>query len=233
MKIKKTVSVLLAALFVATCVSASALTLGVVRMPSKDGTVWLRSGGGTSYPQIGYARHGDILGVNRQGNYWYNVTLRQGPSSGKTGWMYKKYITLLKDPTDMGGWGALARIKTKYAGSTVNLRKGPGTSYAVKDTMTCNEMLIILDKYNSKWYEVQVVSSLRTGYVYKEYITNGALGRTTANVNLRKSASTSARILLTIPSGDAITVLSIGKNWSKVRYDGKTGYIWNGYFRFS
>lgn len=219
------------ALTLALCTAASAATMGVVRMPTKDGSVYIRAGGGTSYRAIGYAQHGDMLQIHTEGRYWDKVTMRSGVSKGLSGWMYNKYITNMRDIEDISGWGALAHIKTQYADSTVNLRKGPGTSYGVKDTLKRDDMLIILDKYNSRWYEVQVVHSLRTGYVSKTYIANGATGFTTANVNLRKRASTSAAVRTVIPSGDTITVLSVGKNWSKVRYDGMTGYVWNGYIR--
>ena len=213
--------------------TAFAASMGVVRMPTKDGSVYLRSGGGTKYPPIGYANHGDLLKILSEGRNWDRVTMTSGVGKGKTGWMSNKYITNLKDVTDMSGWGASAHIKTKYAASTVNLRKGPGTSYGVKDSLHRDDMLIILDKYNSKWYEVQVVNSLRTGYVHKDYIANGATGVTTANLNLRKKASTSAGIRLVIPQGDNLTVLNVGKKWSKVRYNNVTGYVWNGYIRLA
>lgn len=227
---KKLMIALLVLVFALGSVSATAATLGVVRMPTKDGSVWLRSGGGTSYPRIGYANHGDMLQILKSGSSWNRVTMRSGAAAGKTGWMYNKYITRLKNPIDISGWGALAHIKTEYANSTVHLRKGPGTSYGIKDYLNRDDLLIILDKYNSKWYEVQVVNSLKTGYVSKTYIANGAVAHTTANVNLRKKASNSGRIILTIPSGDKITVMNVGKKWSKVKYDGYTGYVWNEYF---
>ena len=231
MKMNKRLSALLAAILLLGCLSAaaSAVTMGVVRMPNSDGSVWLRSGGGASYSAIGYAMHGDLMEVLKIGNSWNRVTLRSGPASGKTGWMYKKYITILKNPTDITGWGALAHIKTKYAASTVNLRKGPGTRYGVKDSLSRNELLIVLGKYNSNWYEVQVVNSLRTGYVHKDYISNGAIGTITANVNLRKSASTSARVLRVVPAGETVTVINVGSKWAKVKYMGTTGYLWNSY----
>lgn len=233
MKTNKIVRVIALALVLTLglCSAAGAATLGVVRMPTKDGSVYLRSGGGTKYPSIGYAQHGDLLQINTEGRYWDKVTMRSGVGKGKTGWMYNKYITNMRDISDISGWGALAHIKTNYADSTVHLRKGPGTSYGIKEYLKRDDMLIILDKYNSKWYEVQVIGSLRTGYVSKTYIANGAVGTTTANVNLRKRASTSAAVLEVIPAGESITVLSVGNKWSKVRYDGRTGYVWNDYIR--
>ncbi len=232
MKMKRTISAVLALLLLAGCLAVSAATIGVVHTPSMDGTVFLRSGAGNGYRALGYADHGDMLTILTSTNSWHRVSMRTGRIRGLTGWMYRKYVTALKDPTDISGWGALAHIKTKYAASSVNLRKGPGTGYGVKDTVYRDDLLIVLDKYNSKWYEVQVVSTLRTGYVSTEYIANGAVGTITASgVNMRKSASTSARVLTTLYNGYQITVLNIGKKWSKIKYGNLTGYVWNEYFR--
>jgi hypothetical protein len=66
----------------------------------------------------------------------------------------------------------------------------------VDQYLTPNNALAVLGKYGN-WYEVQLVPSLTTGYVYKTYITNGAYGVTTASVNLRRSGSSSSTILRT------------------------------------
>ena len=48
---------------------------------------------------------------------------------------------------------------------------------------------------------------------------------TTASVNLRKSASTNAQRITTVPKGAEITVQSITGDFLKVTYKGSTGYI--------
>ena len=232
MKMKRLTCTILAVVLLASLASpALAVTMGVVRMTSGSGSVYLRTGPGVSYNAIGYANHGDLLQIRSEGRYWDRVTLKSGVNKGMTGYMYNKYITNLRDIEDISGWGALAHIKTKYATSTVNLRRGPSTRYASIENLPSNAMLIVLDKYNSRWYEVQVVNSLRTGYVYSQYIANGIEGYTTANVNLRRSASDSSKVLDVIPNGTAVRVYTVGKNWSRVRYDGMTGYVYNGYLR--
>lgn len=51
--------------------------------------------------------------------------------------------------------------------------------------------------------------------------------KTTDNLNLRQSYSTSSNILLTIPSGKTVNVTSIYNNeWGKTVYNGKTGWIY-------
>lgn len=48
---------------------------------------------------------------------------------------------------------------------------------------------------------------------------------TTANVNLRSAANTSAEILDTIPKGKSASVLDYSAGWYKVQYNGEQGYI--------
>ena len=82
----------------------------------------------------------------------------------------------------------------------------------------------------------------KTGYVFKKYVEK-ATGTTsgsgaaftatgypyntvaTSSVNLRASASTSAKKLTTIPKGAAITVLKVSGSWANVTYGSKTGWV--------
>lgn len=53
------------------------------------------------------------------------------------------------------------------------------------------------------------------------------------SLNLRSVASTSGKVLRTIPRGATVTVLEKGNSWSKVTYSGKTGYVMNTYLTFT
>ena len=59
----------------------------------------------------------------------------------------------------------------------------------------------------------------------------GSTGKTTANVRLRSSRSTtsSSNIILVIPSGRTVTILGESGCWYKVRYNGQTGYVSSDY----
>ena len=87
----------------------------------------------------------------------------------------------------------------------------------------------------------------RTGYVFKQYVeetkvtSSGASGLTaagypyatvtTSSVNLRKSASTSAKKLDVIPKGATITVHKLSGSWANVTYDGQTGWVMKEYIK--
>ncbi len=228
MVIKKKTGAMLLAVILMLAVSAPALAaarMGVIRMTTPNGSVNIRSGPGTRYYVRGWALHGDRVIILSTGKSWDNIRVVR---TGVTGYAYNKYITRMVDVTKLANWGTMARIKTKYADSTVSLREGPGTSYDVERYLNRSDALAILGKYGN-WYEVQLVPSLTTGYVYKNYITNGAYGVTNAKVNLRKSGSSSSKILRSVPQGTDIIILKIGSKWSKVTHNGKAGYIYNKY----
>ena len=215
----------LALLLALSSAAAAAVTMGVIRMPTANGSVNVRSGPSTLKPIRGWAFHGDRVIILSAGSSWDNIRVVK---TGLTGYVYNRYIVRMVNVTTLSNWGAMARIKTKYATSTVCLRTGPGTSYDVDRYLTPANALAVLGKYGN-WYEVQLVPSLDTGYVYKDYITNGAYGVTTASVNLRKTGSSSGTVLKSAPVGASIVILKIGSKWSKVTYAGKTGYMYNSY----
>ena len=91
----------------------------------------------------------------------------------------------------------------------------------------------------------RIVHEGKTGYVFKQYVeetkaTSGTGSGLTAtgypyqtvtndSVNLRKSASTSAKRLDTIPRGAKITVHAHSGSWAQVSYDGQTGWVMKEY----
>lgn len=87
----------------------------------------------------------------------------------------------------------------------------------------------------------------KTGYVFQQYVeesrtaSSGGSGLTatgypyqtvtTASVNLRKTASTSAKKLSTIPRGAKITVHALSGAWANVTYGGNTGWVMKEYIQ--
>lgn len=51
-------------------------------------------------------------------------------------------------------------------------------------------------------------------------------------LNLRAGAGTGYRSITRIPNGTALTVLEQGGKWSRVSYNGQTGYVMNAFLRF-
>ncbi|MDD5985867.1 MAG: SH3 domain-containing protein, partial [Turicibacter sp.] len=107
---------------------------------------------------------------------------------------------------------------------------------------------ILSEKDENGWYKVSYDG--KTGYAISNYIkeddsnsdslestpsipTVSKIGTTTENLNLRDQASLSGKVLMTIPKGKTVTILSEKdeNGWYKVSYDGKTGYAISNYIK--
>ncbi len=138
-----------------------------------------------------------------------------------------------------------------YPGTTaskVNMRKKAGTNYKSYGMLEENASVTILGYVTNKgitWYKCKgkVNGKTRTGYVHSSYIIKKSKPAGKVNnkvvtyLNLRKSATTSAKSLLKIPRNTKVNILSIkkksGKYWSKVKTTykkkTKTGYVLGNY----
>ena len=54
---------------------------------------------------------------------------------------------------------------------------------------------------------------------------------TTDNLNLRSGASTKHKVLVNIPKGKPVTMVSYGASWSKVKYGSNTGFVSTKYLK--
>ncbi|WP_337874788.1 N-acetylmuramoyl-L-alanine amidase [Exiguobacterium sp.] len=148
---------------------------------------------------------------------WYRVSY-----NGTIGYVSSQYLKTYQPTT----------VKTYTTTANLNLRKMASTSGTILTTIPSGKEVIYLSTYGS-WYRVSYNGTI--GYVSSQYvkvtssstITPDATATyyTTANLNLRKMASTSGTILLTIPSGSAVTYLSTYGSWYRVTYKGVTGYV--------
>ena len=198
----------------------------------------LRTGPGTDYAILETVPLGAQISILDTGNPgWYRVTA----PSGNSGYMCSDYIL-----ASGGDAGASTVLFTARTTAFVNLRAGPGTGYGIYLTVPLGDTVSVLDTANAGWYRVQYGSY--TGYMSSDYIdVLGAVeetttpssepdadtrwnGRTTAFVNLRSGPSTGYRIYLTVPLGDAITILDRSNSgWYRVQYGSYTGYMSSDY----
>ena len=211
----------------------------------------IRTGPSTGYRSLGLLDNGETVTVLENcGNGWYAVRT----SSNTFGYCSGDYLRVTlgtspapqPEPTPQPSEPDTA---TRWNGRTtafVNLRSGPSTGYRIYLTVPLGDAITILDRSNSGWYRVQYGSY--TGYMSSDYIdVLGAVqetppseedtatrwnGRTTAFVNLRSGPSTGYRIYLTVPLGDAITILDRSNSgWYRVQYGSYTGYMSSDYIQ--
>ena len=231
--------------------SASADPIGTARTTA---VLNIRTGPSTEYRSLGLLDNGETVTVLENcGNGWYAVRT----SSNTFGYCSGDYLRVTlgtspapqPEPTPQPSEPDTA---TRWNGRTtafVNLRSGPSTGYRIYLTVPLGDAITILDRSNAGWYRVQYGSY--TGYMSSDYIdVLGAVeetpttpssepdadtrwnGRTTAFVNLRSGPSTGYRIYLTVPLGDAITILDRSNSgWYRVQYGSYTGYMSSDYIQ--
>ena len=176
-----------------------------------------RSGASTSY-SIKFVLHkGDKVNIITSSNGWYKITT----NNNKTGWVSAKYVEVQNTTT------------IKYvSASSLNMRKGPSTSYSVITTLTKGEEVEVISEENG-WAKVNHDS--KTGYVSSKYLSDEKPVIITIKyvnadtLNVREGAGTSYKILGTYNHGDEVKVVSIDGNWAKIQYKGGYAYISNKY----
>ena len=176
-----------------------------------------RSGASTSY-SIKFVLHkGDKVNIITSSNGWYKITT----SNNKTGWVSAKYVEVQNTTT------------IKYvSASSLNMRKGPSTSYSVITTLTKGEEVEVISEENG-WAKVNHDS--KTGYVSSKYLSDEKPVKITIkyvnadSLNVREGAGTSYKILGKYKHGDEVKVVSIDGNWAKIQYEDGYAYISNKY----
>lgn len=116
----------------------------------------------------------------------------------------------------------------------VNFRGGPSTSYSSIGKFNKGDKVEYLGESGS-WIKVKY--SNKTGYVYGEYVGEYSSSTTkyvnTTSLNFRSGPSTSYSVIGKLSSGTKVEVISTSNGWSKIKYDGKTGYVSSKYLSSS
>ncbi len=131
--------------------------------------------------------------------------------------------------------GTVAYGAGTVSATTLNIRSGPGTGYAVVDTVKNGEIVVILEKSTDEWYRINHDGTI--GYVSSRYLKNvltaenfDAEGTVNAtSVRYRTGPSTSDSSLGVIPKDTEVDIIGINNGWYKLVYNGKTGYMRSDY----
>ncbi|MDU4862665.1 MAG: SH3 domain-containing protein [Terrisporobacter othiniensis] len=171
--------------------------------------------------------------VSKSNSKWYKVKYK-----GNTGYVSKDYVKL-NGSSSNNETPSTPSSEKGVTSANVNFRKSASTSSSIIATIPKNTTIEIVNKSNSKWYKVKYKGN--TGYVSKDYVKlNGSnsntsssnKGVTSANLNLRKSASTSSNIITTIPKNTTVEIVSkLSSGWYKVKYKSYTGYVVGSYMK--
>lgn len=144
-----------------------------------------------------------------------------GSSSGNTG----SSSTTINRP--------YAVVNNPKATQALNLRQFPTTAAAVLRKLY-NGTELWVTEYGTEWCAVTMKDTGISGYVMTRYISllnlPSAATRTVVHpsgsyVNLRQGQSLSSSVLMRVPHGQQVSILSVGSEWCKVSYQGVQGYM--------
>jgi mannosyl-glycoprotein endo-beta-N-acetylglucosaminidase len=135
---------------------------------------------------------------------------------------------------------------TKYVNVSsgfLNLRESASSSAKVIATFIKGTEVTVYSEANG-WSKI--VANGKEGYVSSRYLTSKNLDKSTSSLqtpesitkyvnvssgslNLRKSGSTSAELVTSLKKGTEVTVYSEANGWSKIKANGKEGYVSSAY----
>ena len=127
--------------------------------------------------------------------------------------------------------------------AATNMRRTPNSSQSNVIVKIPEGDAVSVTGESGNFYRIEYAG--QTSYVFKKYVDKGVGGGaftatgypydTVAqeSVSLRKTRSTSAKKLATIPAGGEVTVHSLYSSWAKVTYAGQTGWCKKDYLRLA
>lgn len=234
-------SVVLAIVLLLSVMVPAVASAASVTMAYDGGSLYLRSGPGKEYKSVGTVHDGDSITVVSYGEIWSKVKT----SSGKTGYIKNLYISD-GDTNYASGTDYFGSRYSVYTTADVNMRSGASTSTAVITTLAKGTKLTAMGK-NGGFYLVQTSGGTQ-GYVSSSYISknkvsggsssstsssssSGTKTVTASYVNMREGGGLSYPVVRVLPKGTKVTVLKKGNYWTRVSYNGTTGWIKNTYLK--
>lgn len=122
--------------------------------------------------------------------------------------------------------------------NVLNMRSGAGTTNSVVGTLNKGDKVVVLEEKND-WANIDFNG--KKGWVSSDFLTIKVTEKETTtppvqevkkqykvnatSLNLRTGPSTSESILTAIPNGTVLSILESKNDWSKVTYNGKTGWV--------
>lgn len=221
------------------CIMAPAVaSAATVEMAYGGGSLYLRTGPGREYNSNGTVKDGDYITVLSYGDIWSRVQT----SGGRTGYIKNLYIND-GDNNYASGTSYFSSRYSVYTTASVNLRSGASTNTAVITTLAKGTKLTAMGT-NGRFYLVQTANGTQ-GYVSGNYVSTKKVSGGSASssssyatkmvtasyVNMREGGGLSYDVIRVLPYGTKVSVLYKGNYWTRVSYNGVTGWIKNTYLK--
>lgn len=186
----------------------------------------------------------EVVTLSGQAGTWSLISWKEN-----TGYVLTRYLTLVKAAEPSSG-AAIAIATIHISNGTLKLRETPSNQAKALLYLQKNDTVELL-AFTGTW--VKIRSKQTEGYVQAKYLRlrgeEGGAAVTPPDpeeqeepaeaaqimiatvatdhdlLNLRKSASSSARVLARIPKGTKLEISAFKGDWALTEYDGKPGYV--------
>lgn len=136
------------------------MSTGVVK--ARDG-LNVRKGPGTGYAKLGKLKNNTTVSLNGRQNGWYSINY-----SGRKGYICGTYVSVSGGATTTGGGGGGGSYTV--TASSLNVRKGAGTSYGVLGVLSRGASFSYTGE-SSGWLKISYKG--KVGWISKKYTTVG------------------------------------------------------------
>lgn len=205
----------------------------------------VRTGPSTSHPTVGSVKQGQVVQVVGEVQDWFKINY-----AGQTAYLSKDYVTkggsnenvTQGNNQEQNNNGTVQTGGTYFVNATsLRVRTGPAAYHSVIGGVLNGTTLNVVGSENG-WFKVNYQG--KTGYVSSEFVKfvkggtatpeqpkqpdQGAIGDYYINasaLNVRSGEGTNYRIIGALPQGQKVQVISENSGWSKINYNGQTGYI--------
>ncbi|MFK4333102.1 N-acetylmuramoyl-L-alanine amidase [Bacillus sp. RC240] len=205
----------------------------------------VRTGPSTSHPTVGSVKQGQVVQVVGEVQDWFKINY-----AGQTAYLSKDYVTkggsnenvTQGNNQEQNNNGTVQTGGTYVVNATsLRVRTGPAAYHSVIGGVLNGTTLNVVGSENG-WFKVSYQG--KTGYVSSEFVKfvkggtatpeqpkqpdQGAIGDYYINasaLNVRSGEGTNYRIIGALPQGQKVQVISENSGWSKINYNGQTGYI--------
>ncbi|YAR62732.1 C40 family peptidase [Bacillus cytotoxicus] len=212
----------------------------------------VRTGPSTSHTILGSVRKGQVVQVVGEVQDWFKINYA-GQSAyiskdyvTKGGSNDNVIQGSQEEPKYQNGNHVTVQTGGTYVvnATSLRVRTGPATYHSVIGGVLNGQTLHVIGSENG-WFKINHQG--QTGYVSSEFVkfvkggtaqpeqpkqqapqTQGAIGDYYVNasaLNVRSGEGTNYRIIGALPHGHKVQVLSENSGWSKINYNGQTGYI--------
>ncbi|MFJ7940351.1 SH3 domain-containing protein [Peribacillus sp. NPDC096622] len=208
------------------------------------GSLNMRKSGSDSASLVAKLTRGTQVTVYSESKGWAKVKV-----NGKEGYVSAKYLSATK-PGAVKKASAAVKTTTKYVNvstGSLNMRKSGSDSASIVAKLTRGTQVTVYSE-SKGWAKIK--ANGKDGYVSTKYLsatkpgtvtkaeatvktTTKYVNVSTGSLNMRKSGKATASIVAILSKGTKVTVYSESNGWSKIKANGKDGYVSNKYLSAS